>query len=101
MFAITCIFVRSFAIVNSVGADRLAATVWPTFTSRETTTPSIGEVIVVCARFTFARQSAASACRTCAFACSTCACDCCTCVCDNCTCACDCAMPAPDDDCSL
>ena len=29
MFAMTCICVRSLAIVNRVGAERLAATVWP------------------------------------------------------------------------
>ena len=43
----TCILVRSWAIVKSTGACRLAATVWPTSTARETTTPSTGARIVV------------------------------------------------------
>jgi hypothetical protein len=43
----TCIFVRSSAIVNSVGACRLAATVCPTSTARETTTPLTGARMVV------------------------------------------------------
>jgi hypothetical protein len=34
-------------MVNRVGADSEAATVWPTETSREMTTPSIGETMVV------------------------------------------------------
>ena len=34
-------------MVNSVGACSDAATVWPTSTLRETTTPSIGDTIVV------------------------------------------------------
>jgi hypothetical protein len=45
MFAFTCIFVRSAAMMNSVGADMLAATVWPTSTLRWITIPSIGAVI--------------------------------------------------------
>ena len=40
----TCIFVRSAARTNSVGACMLAATVWPTSTLREMTMPSIGAV---------------------------------------------------------
>ena len=48
----TCIFVRSWAIVKSTGAWRLAATVWPTSTWRETTTPSTGALIVVWSRST-------------------------------------------------
>ena len=43
----TCILVRSCAIRNSVGAARLAATVWPTSTFRDTTTPSTGAVMFV------------------------------------------------------
>ena len=38
----TCICVRSFAITNSLGACRLAATVCPRSIEREMTTPSIG-----------------------------------------------------------
>ena len=37
-----CIFVRSFAIVNSSGVLKLAATVWPASTFREMTMPLIG-----------------------------------------------------------
>ena len=37
--------VRSSAMVKSVGADRLAATVCPVSTVRLMTTPSMGEVI--------------------------------------------------------
>jgi len=40
------ILVRSLAMMNKVGALRLAATVWPTLTFREITMPSIGERIV-------------------------------------------------------
>ena len=40
---LTCIFVRSSAIVNSVGAWNEAATVWPMSYCRATTTPSMGE----------------------------------------------------------
>ena len=43
----TCILVRSCAMRNNVGADRLAATVWPTSTFRDTTTPSTGAVMLV------------------------------------------------------
>ena len=39
----TCILVRSWAIRNSVGVWKLAATVWPTSTLRDTTTPSTGD----------------------------------------------------------
>jgi hypothetical protein len=42
----TCILVRSCAIRNSVGACMLAATVCPTSTFRETTTPSTGARII-------------------------------------------------------
>ena len=49
MLAFNCICDRSAAITKSVGADRLAATVWPTSTFREITMPSIGEVITVLA----------------------------------------------------
>ena len=45
--AFTCILVRSCAISKSVGVWKLAATVWPTSTVRETTTPSTGERISV------------------------------------------------------
>ena len=48
----TCIFVRSCAIVKSVGADRDAATVCPTSTLREITMPSMGETMLVYERFT-------------------------------------------------
>ena len=40
--------VRSFAMRNSTGACKLAATVCPTSTLRATTTPSIGASITVC-----------------------------------------------------
>src|SRR5437867_130212 len=50
----TCIFVRSWAMVKSVGADRLAATVCPISTAREMTTPSTGARIVVWSRSTCA-----------------------------------------------
>ena len=43
----TCIFLRSCAMVNSVGACSDAATVWPTSTLREITVPSIDDVMVV------------------------------------------------------
>ena len=52
MLALTCIFVRSAAMMNSVGAYMLAATVWPTSTLREMTMPSIGAAMIVCSRFT-------------------------------------------------
>ena len=52
--AFSCIRVRSAAITKSVGAERLAATVWPTSTLREMTMPSIGEVMTVFARLTCA-----------------------------------------------
>ena len=51
-FALTCIFVRSSAMMNSVGAFMLAATVWPTSTLREMTMPSIGASMTVCWRLT-------------------------------------------------
>ena len=47
MLVSTCMCVRSWPIVNSVGAWRLAATVCPTSTLREMTTPSVGETIFV------------------------------------------------------
>ncbi|MGC4114424.1 MAG: hypothetical protein QM765_07395 [Myxococcales bacterium] len=43
----TCIFERSWAMVKSVGDWKLAATVWPTSMARLTTTPSMGETMVV------------------------------------------------------
>ena len=43
----TCILVRSSAIGNSVGAGSDAATVWPTSTLREMTTPVVGDRMVV------------------------------------------------------
>src|SRR5215213_1709469 len=105
MLAMTCICVRSLAMVKSVGDERLAATVCPTFTSRETTTPSIGERIVVWLKLISANCSAASACCNCAAALCTCAaafcapaCDCCTCACACSICACDCTIPALDED---
>ena len=48
MLALTCMCVRSCAMTYSVGADMLAATVWPTSTLREITVPSIGERMIVC-----------------------------------------------------
>ena len=42
----TCIFPRSSAMVKSVGACSEAATVCPTSTLREMTTPLMGEMIV-------------------------------------------------------
>ena len=62
MFALSCIFDRSAAMTNSVGADRLAETVWPTSTLRAITTPSIGDRITVFARLTSAVSTAARAC---------------------------------------
>ncbi len=47
MFVRTCIFVRSWAIVKRTGAWNDAATVWPMSYCRSTTTPSIGERILV------------------------------------------------------
>ncbi len=47
MVALTCILVRSAAMMKSVGADMLAATVWPTSTLRWMTMPSIGAAITV------------------------------------------------------
>ena len=46
MLALTCIFVRSAAMMKSVGACMLAATVWPTSTLRCTMMPSMGASIV-------------------------------------------------------
>ena len=67
----TCICFKSFAITNSSGACRLAATVWPTSTEREITTPSMGERIVVFWRSSLAAASSASACMRSARRCST------------------------------
>src|SRR4030095_9398963 len=47
-----CILVRSWAMVKSVGAWRLAATVWPTSTVREMTVPSTGARMDVYSRST-------------------------------------------------
>ena len=49
----TCIFVRSAASTNSVGACMLAATVCPMSTLREMTRPSIGAVITRVSRLTW------------------------------------------------
>ena len=46
MAASTFIFVRSWAMTNSVGVLKEAATVWPTSTARLTTTPLTGALIV-------------------------------------------------------
>ena len=62
--ASTCIRVRSCAIVKSVGAWRLAATVWPESMVRETTTPSTGARISVCTRSSRVCSSAACFWRT-------------------------------------
>ncbi len=55
---------RSWAIVNRVGAWRLAATVCPTSTLRPTTVPSTGARMKVRSRSTCAWRSAASFCTT-------------------------------------
>ena len=47
MLALTCIWVRSAAMMNSSGADMLAATVCPLSTLRLMTMPSIGAVMTV------------------------------------------------------
>ena len=52
MLAITCISVRSAAMMNSSGADMLAATVCPTSTCRAMTMPSMGAVMTVWPRLT-------------------------------------------------
>jgi hypothetical protein len=59
-----CMSERSLAMVKRTGAERLAATVCPTFTSREMMTPSSGERIFVYSRFV-------SACRRDAWTCNT------------------------------
>ena len=46
MAACTFILERSWAMVNTLGVAKLAATVWPTSTSRATTTPSTGALMV-------------------------------------------------------
>ncbi len=56
----TCMLRRSWAMVNRVGACRLAATVWPRSTLRPTTTPSTGARMKVRSRSTWACRSAAS-----------------------------------------
>ena len=43
----TCIWVRSVAMRNKVGVWKLAATVCPRVTLRDTTVPSTGEVMLV------------------------------------------------------
>ena len=73
MLAFRCIFVRSAARTNSVGACMLAATVWPGSTAREMTMPLIGEVMTVCARFTLTWFRLAFDCATDACADRTCA----------------------------
>ena len=45
--ALTCILVKSCAIRNRTGVWKLAATVCPTLTLRETTTPSTGDTMSV------------------------------------------------------
>ena len=50
MFALTCICVRSSAMMKSVGAVMLAWTVWPMSTLRWVTMPSIGDVMIECSR---------------------------------------------------
>ena len=60
--------------MNSVGADSDAATVCPTSTLREMTTPSMGEMMLVYERFTWAWWSCAAACARLAFAASIAAC---------------------------
>ena len=45
--AFTCIRARLSAMTKSVGVWKLAATVWPTSTLRETTIPSTGETMSV------------------------------------------------------
>jgi hypothetical protein len=47
-------------MVNSVGACRLAATVCPTSTVRETTTPSTGARMIVCSRSSWVCRNPAS-----------------------------------------
>ena len=44
--AMTRMSVRSWAILNSVGVLKLEATVWPSSTSLDRTTPSMGLVMV-------------------------------------------------------
>ena len=64
MEAFTCMWVRSFAITNRVGAWREAATVCPTSTLRATTTPSMGARMMLWPRSTWACWRAAAACAT-------------------------------------
>ena len=58
-FVSICIFVRSVAMRKSVGVWKLAATVWPIVTLRETTVPSTGETMFVYPRLTSADFSVA------------------------------------------
>jgi hypothetical protein len=43
----TCILLRSLAIRNNVGVWKLAATVWPCVTLRDTTVPSTGDSVLI------------------------------------------------------
>src|SRR5205823_1996605 len=52
---------RSRAMVKSVGACRLAASVWPSSTLRRITTPSIGDLMVLRSRSSRARSREARA----------------------------------------
>ena len=60
MLASTCMSLRFWAITNSSGACRLAATVWPFSIARLITMPSTGEVMRVRCKSTRACASAAS-----------------------------------------
>ncbi len=62
MLALTCILVRSAAMMNSSGADMPALTVWPRSTLRLMMMPSIGAVMTVWSRSTLALLTEASAC---------------------------------------
>ncbi len=46
MAAVTFMRERSLAMEKRLGVLKLAATVWPTSTTRDTTTPSTGAVMV-------------------------------------------------------
>ena len=72
MLALTCMSERSAAMTNSVGAEKLAATVCPTSTLRAMTTPSIGEVMTVFSRLTCGTATAERACSILASAPTTC-----------------------------
>ncbi len=73
MLASTCMSCRFWAITNSSGACKLAATVWPFSMARLMTMPFTGEVMRVRSRSTRAWASAASRCATLARAELTCA----------------------------